>query len=128
MEFNKIITFFIHTKNSFKYAIEGFLASIKSERNMKIHITFSFVVIVAGFILKISQFEWITCLILFGAVISSELLNTAFENIVDLAMPLKNEKAKLAKDIAASAVLVWAVVSAIVGIIIFLPKVILYLK
>lgn len=128
MEFNKIIIFCIHTKNSFKYAIEGFLSSIKSERNMKIHITFLFIVIVAGIFLKINKFEWIICLILFGAVISSELLNTAFENIVDLAMPFKNEKAKLAKDIAASAVLVWAVVSATVGIIIFLPKVILYLK
>lgn len=79
-------------------------------------------------IFKISQFEWIICLILFAAVISSELINTAFENIVDIAMPYKNEKAKLAKDIAASAVLVWAVVAAIIGIIIFLPKIMLYLK
>lgn len=128
MEFNKIITIFIQTKNSFKYAIEGFLSAFKSERNMKIHITFLFIVIIAGFIFKISKFEWIICLILFGAVISSELINTAFENVVDLAMPFKNEKAKLAKDIAAGAVLVWAAVSAIIGIIIFLPKVILHLK
>lgn len=128
MKFNKIIKFFINTKNSFKYAIEGLISSVKSERNMKIHIILSFFVIVAGLIFKISPFEWIICLLLFAAVISSELINTAFENIVDLAMPFKNEKAKLAKDIAASAVLVWAAVAAIIGIIIFLPKLILYLN
>ena len=57
-------------------------------------------------------------------VISAELFNTAIETIVDMVSPQKNEKAKLAKDISAGAVLILAIGSAIVGFIIFLPKII----
>lgn len=82
-----------------------------------------FIVIIAGFIFKISVMEWIVCLILFALVISLELINTAIETTVDIAMPEINEKAKYAKDIAAGAVLFSAIIAAIVGLIIFLPKV-----
>ena len=58
-------------------------------------------VIIAGIILKITQVEWIVCIILFGFVITIELINTAIETTVDIAMPNINEKAKLAKDISA---------------------------
>ena len=80
-------------------------------------------VIISGFIFKISITEWIICIVLFGLVITVELINTAIETTVDIVMPEKNEKAKLAKDIAAGAVLVSAIASAIIGIIIFLPKI-----
>ncbi len=109
--------------NSFKYAGEGIISSLKTERNMKIHFFIMILVIIAGFVLKISAFEWIICIILFGLVIGSELFNTAIEETVDLAMPYRNDKAKLAKDISASAVLVIAISSAIIGTIIFLPKI-----
>ena len=81
-------------------------------------------VIIAGVIFDLNAIEWIICVILFGLVISLELINTAIETTVDLAMPEINEKAKLAKDIAAGAVLVSAIVSVIVGLIIFIPKLI----
>lgn len=109
--------------NSFKYAGEGIISSLKTERNMKIHFFIMILVIIAGFVLNISTFEWIICIILFGLVIGSELFNTAIEETVDLAMPYRNDKAKLAKDISASAVLVIAISSAIIGTIIFLPKI-----
>lgn len=80
-------------------------------------------VIISGFIFKISITEWIICIVLFGLVITAELINTAIETTVDIVMPEKNEKAKLAKDLAAGAVLVSAITSAIIGIIIFLPKI-----
>ena len=67
--------------------------------------------------------EWIACIILFGLVISLELINTAIETTVDIAMPEKNEKAKLAKDVAAGAVLMSAIMAIVVGLIIFLPKI-----
>lgn len=111
-------------KNSFKYAINGFFRAFKEERNLKIHITIMFLVIVAGLGLDISKEEWIICILLFGLVISLELVNTAIETTVDIAMPEKNEKAKVAKDVAASAVLVSAIVSAIIGLLIFVPKII----
>ena len=85
-------------------------------------------VIISGFILKISITEWTICIVLFGLVITAELINTAIETTVDIVMPEKNEKAKLAKDIAAGAVLVSAIASAIIGIIIFLPKILYFVN
>lgn len=109
--------------NSFKYAIQGFFASLRTEKNMKIHIFIMILVIILGNCLKLSNTEWMICIILFVMVISGELFNTAIETTVDIAMPQKNKKAKLAKDISASAVLVLAIGAAIVGIMIFLPKI-----
>ena len=99
--------------NSFKYAFEGIITTIKEERNIKIHILAVVVVIIMGVIYKISQVEWIICLILFGLVISSETINTSIEN----------ELAKKAKDAAAGAVLVNAIISAIIAGIIWIPKI-----
>ena len=110
---------------SFKYAFEGIFTGIKEEQNMKIHITIMILVIIFGIVLKISKIEWITCILLFGLVISMELINTAIENTVDLITKEKNEQAKIAKDVAAGAVLVSAIVSVIIGLIIFVPKIML---
>lgn len=109
---------------SFKYAIEGIITAIKSERNLRIHIVAMLIVIVFGIILKISTTEWIICIILFGFVIALELVNTAIENTIDLITTEINPKAKIAKDVSASAVLVSAITSAIIGVIIFVPKMI----
>ena len=109
--------------NSFKYAIEVIWTSFKTERNMKIHIFIMILVIIAGIILKINKSEWIICIILFAIVIGSELFNTSIETIVDLVMPEKNEKAKIAKDVSAGAVLVVAIGAAIIGLVIFVPRI-----
>ena len=112
--------------NSFKCAIQGIKQAVKTERNVKIHITIMILVIIAGIVLKINTQEWMICIILFGLVISLELVNSAIEATVDIAMPEINEKAKVAKDVAAGAVLVSAIASAIIGLIIFIPKVIAF--
>lgn len=112
--------------NSFKCAIQGIKQAVKTERNVKIHITIMILVIIAGIVLKINTQEWIICIILFGLVISLELVNSAIEATVDIAMPEIIEKAKVAKDVAAGAVLVSAIASAIIGLIIFIPKVIAF--
>lgn len=109
--------------NSFKYAFEGFVSSFKTEKNMKIHIIIMILVIIAGILLKINKYEWIICIICFALVIGGELFNTVIETVVDMVMPYKNEKAKLAKDISASGVLVLAIGAAIIGLIIFIPKI-----
>ena len=108
---------------SFKYAVEGIFTGIKKEQNMKIHIVIMILVIIFGILLKISKIEWIICIALFGLVISMELINTAIENAVDLITKEKNEQAKIAKDVAAGAVLVSAMASAIIGLMIFVPKI-----
>ena len=98
-----------HIINSFKYAFNGIYSALKKERNLKIHFIIMILVIIAGIIFKISKFEWIICIILFSLVISLELINTAIETTVDIAMPEINEKAKIAKDVAAGSVLVVAI-------------------
>ena len=115
--------------NSFKYAFKGIGSSLKSERNMKIHFAMMVLVILAGIFLNISILEWITCFILFGLVISLEMVNTAIEIVVDMVSPEYNLKAGHVKDIAAGAVLINAIVAFIVGLLIFLPKIIrLFIK
>lgn len=91
---------------------------------MKIHLCAAAAVTVAGFFLRISLMEWLICLILFALVMGAELLNTAVEAAVDLACPKEDPRAKLAKDAAAGAVLLFAVFSSIAGVVIFLPKII----
>ena len=116
-EYKKIV-------NSFKYAIEGIISSFKTERNMKIHILAMIVVITLGFFFKLDKIEWCFIIIAIASVISAELFNTAIETVVDMVSPERNPKAKLAKDIAAGAVLVVAIGAAIIGFIIFGPRVI----
>lgn len=109
--------------NSFKYAFYGIKSSIQEERNMLIHVTMMLIVIIAGIVFKISAEQWIVCLILFGMVIGAELFNTAIEGTIDICMPDVNPKAKLAKDTSAGAVLVISLCAAIIGLIIFIPKI-----
>lgn len=108
--------------NSFKYAFQGIYTAFKRERNMKIHYFIMCLVILFGFIYKISILEWMICLICFAIVIASEMINTALELAIDLSTPEKNFKAKQAKDIAAGAVLIMAIVSSVIGLLIFFPK------
>ncbi len=109
---------------SFYHAGEGIISAFFSERNMKIHVWMMILVIFSGFYFQISNMEWLICLLLFGVVISAEIMNTAVETVVDLVSPEKNPKAKLAKDLSAGAVLVVALVAAIIGFLIFFPKMI----
>lgn len=114
--------------NSFKYAFAGLKSAFKTERNLKIHITVATIITVLGIILKLRPWEWIVCIIWFAIVIGGELFNTAIEIAVNLAMPKINNDAKRAKDISAGGVLVFAIGSAIVGLIIFAPKLIFLIK
>lgn len=94
----------------------------RTERNMRIHLTFTVLVIIFGWILRISITEWLLCLLCFGLVFTAEMVNTAIENVVDLVSPQQNKLAGKAKDMAAGAVLVSAIISACIGLIIFIPK------
>ena len=89
---------------SFGYAFQGIWECIRDERNIRIHLTMTALVVIGGIILHISLLEWIICLILFGLVISLELVNTAVESTVDLVTEKKRPLAKKAKDTAAGAV------------------------
>lgn len=113
---------------SFGYAFEGIFAGIRGERNMKIHCFAAVCVVVAGVLFHISVTEWCICLVLFGLILSLELVNTAIEAVVDLVTEDKKPLAKLAKDTAAGAVLIAAVMAAMAGLLIFVPKLVSLLK
>lgn len=108
--------------HSFKHAIRGIRMVLKSERNMQIHLIFVLLVTVFGFLFNISPEEWMFCLLAFGLVMGAEMMNTAVETIVDLVSPDYHPLAGRAKDIAAGAVLITAIVAAITGLIIFVPR------
>lgn len=110
--------------DSFRYALTGIGSAFKTERNIKIHVAVASIVTILGIILKLKTWEWVVCVGWFAIVIGGELFNTAIEIAVDLAMPKINEKTKRAKDISAGGVLVFAIGSIIVGVIIFIPKII----
>lgn len=112
---------------SFKYAFEGIIQTYKGEQNLKIHTFIAILVVVFGFFLKISTIEWFACLILIGLVLMSEFFNTAIEYVVDLASPRIHPLAKAAKDTASAGVLIMSIMAAIVGGIIFIPKLIDYI-
>ena len=110
-------------RNSFKYAFQGVKQTFIGEQNMKIHTFVAILVVVCGFIFKISYFEWLICLVLICLVLMAEFFNTSLEYVVDLASPEKHPLAKAAKDTAAAGVLIMAIISAIAGCMIFIPKI-----
>lgn len=107
---------------SFGYAFEGIFTGIRKERNMKLHCLAMLCVICAGIYFHISALEWCICIVLFGLILSLELVNTAVEAVVDLVTEEKKPLAKIAKDTAAGAVLIAAIMAAIAGCVIFVPK------
>lgn len=108
---------------SFQYAFEGIFACIKKERNMKIHCLAMTAVIITGLIVKLSLVKWCICFVLFGLVMSLELVNTSVEAVVDMVTEEYKPLAKLAKDTAAGAVLISAIMAAIIGLLIFIPEI-----
>ena len=108
---------------SFRWAIEGIVATVRSERNMKIHLVIAVLVVIAGFVVKLNISAWTTIIICIAMVFAGEMTNTAIENLVDLASPEIHPKAKLAKDISAGMVLVLAIGSVAIGLVIFIPAI-----
>ena len=107
--------------DSFTDAFIGISTALKEERNMRIHFSFAAAVIIMAVWLRIERLELAVLILIICAVISLELVNSAIERVVDLAEPNDNPLAALAKRLAASAVLVVAVVAVVVGLIIFVP-------
>mgnify|MGYP000947705091 CR=1 FL=1 len=105
------------------YALNGLKVLLKEEHNSRIHTAITVVVVIAGFLLKISTIEWLIVCILIGMVFSLEIMNSAIENLCDHVTSQWHETIKKIKDLAASAVFVASVISVICGIIIFLPKI-----
>jgi diacylglycerol kinase len=109
--------------HSFKYAFAGLADLFRSQPNARIHLVFTILVLLLGGYFKISTTEWSLLLICISLVLSMEALNTAIEHLTDLVSPDYHPLAGKAKDVAAAAVLLAAFGAIIVGLIVFLPKV-----
>ncbi len=109
-------------RNSFKYAINGIKIAITKEQNMNIHFVITVLVLICAVIFKLTLMEWMLCLVMIALVIATELINTSIETMCDLITKEKHEDIKIIKDTAAGAVLVFATSAAIIGLMIFIPK------
>ncbi len=107
------------------HAIDGIEYTANHERNFKIEIIFAILVSIMGFLLKVSVVEWCILVLTISMVLALELINTAIERSIDLVTKDYKELAKIAKDTAAGAVFVMSMFSVIIGILIFLPKLLL---
>ncbi len=110
--------------NSFKYPIKGLRYAYNNEQNLVVDVGIALVVCIFGVLFHINKYEWAILVLTIGLVISCELINTAIEAVVDLVTQEYHPLAKVAKDTSAAAVFIFALVAIIVGIIIFVPKII----
>lgn len=108
---------------SFRFAFQGLFFAFKNERNLKLHLVAFVLVCFLSFFLSISLNEWIIILLVSALVISLELINSAIERLCDLYTTDADERVKRIKDISAGAVLVSAILAAVIGLMIFLPRV-----
>lgn len=113
---------------SFGYAFTGIYKLFKSESNARIHLFATICAMIAGILLRISKTEWCIVLIVIALVWTAEAFNTAFEKLTDHLFPEYHETARVAKDVAAGGVLVCAITALVCGLIIFLPKIFLFLN
>jgi diacylglycerol kinase (ATP) len=107
---------------SFNYAIEGVVHTLRTQRNMRIHLAAAVVVLAASLFFQIGRFEFIAVCFAIAFVLVTELVNTAIESAVDLATQGFDPMAKTAKDVAAGAVFVAALNALIVGYIVFFGR------
>lgn len=114
--------------DSFINCLEGISYTIIHENNFKREIIIGIIASILCIVLHVSIIEWVIVLLLINFVLVCELLNTALEKTVDLYTKEYNETAKVVKDVAGGAVLVMCIFSAIIGAVIFVPKIIALLK
>ena len=123
-EINKNQSFSILKRlKSFKYAFNGLKILLKEEHNSRIHFFAALCAVILGLILNISNGEWIAIVLAIGFVFTLEIINSAIENISDFISPEKNDQIKKIKDFSAGGVLIGALASLIIGMIIFIPKI-----
>lgn len=106
---------------SFAVAISGIGFALRTQSHMRIHATAGLVACCLGFIASLEPLEWAIILLAVAVVISAEMINTAVEQAVNLASPEIHPIAKVAKDVAAGAVLIAAAISAVIGLLILGP-------
>ena len=109
---------------SFSYAFAGLKVLFREEHNARIHAVAAVLAVAMGFLFRISPMEWIAVVIVIGMVFAAEIINSSIERTADFVKAERDDRKRDIKDLGAAAVLVCAIAAAVVGIIIFLPKII----
>ena len=109
---------------SFSYAFAGLKVLFREEHNSWIHAVAAALAVAMGFLFRISPMEWIAVVIVIGMVFAAEIINSSIERTADFVKAERDDRKRDIKDLGASAVLVCAIAAAVVGIIIFIPKII----
>jgi diacylglycerol kinase (ATP) len=108
---------------SFNYAFEGIIHVLRTQRNMRIHFSLAVLVLVGALVTGVDKFELVALLIVIAFVLIAEMVNTAIEGAIDVATTSFDPMAKLAKDIAAGAVLIATVTAVAVGYLVFADRI-----
>jgi diacylglycerol kinase (ATP) len=107
---------------SFRFAVNGIISLFKHEHNSRIHLLATAATIALGILLKLNFYEWALLILVIGIVFIAELLNSSIESLADRIDNEQNELIMRAKDYGAAAVLISALMSIVVGCLIFIPK------
>jgi diacylglycerol kinase len=107
-------------KNSLNYAIDGLFAAASKENSFKIQVVAALAVIILGVLKGLELWKWSVIFLTIGIILSLELINTAFEKMIDILVKEHHPHIKYVKDILAAAVLIYSIIALIIAIIIFI--------
>ncbi|MEN9303317.1 MAG: hypothetical protein RL264_1746 [Bacteroidota bacterium] len=108
---------------SFGFALEGIVYLLRTERNFQVHFFLFWVLLITAFFFKINSSEWLAILICSALVFSLEAVNTAIEILCNKVQPHHDPQIKTIKDISAAAVVISAILSVVVALVIFVPRI-----
>lgn len=109
---------------SFGYAFAGLRVLFREEHNSRIHAVAALLAVLTGVVLHISAGEWLAVVIVIGMVFAAEIFNSSLERTADFIKTERDDRKRDIKDLGAAAVLVCAITATVVGVIVFLPKII----
>ena len=116
-------SFFKNRIKSIGFALKGMFLLLKTEASIKIQFAIALLVTIAGLYFKISITEWMLQFFAIGLVMGMEGMNTAIEKLSDFVQPNHDKKIGFIKDISAGAVMIVAIISSIIGLLIYIPKI-----
>ncbi len=116
-------SFLVNRLKAVRYAVRGALLLIRTEASIKVQVVLALIVTALGFYFEISNTEWILQILAIALVLGVEGLNTAVEKLADFCQPEFDERIGFLKDISAGAVMLVSVAAAVVGLIIYIPKI-----
>ena len=109
--------------SSFANAFRGLIIYVRQEHNAWIHCMIAILVVIAGILFRITLMEWVAVIFAIGLVLAAEAFNSSIERISDVVQPEKDERIRDVKDISAGAVLLCAITTAVIGVMVFLPRI-----